>query len=101
MSVITEEDIAASTAVDIPSLLRTLANVQVIDITGNREHYSVDLRGFGETAASNTLVLVDGRRVNLPSVDWIQIPLERVRRIEVTRGGGGGAYSTETTPEPG
>ena len=89
VSVITEEDIAASTAVDIPSLLRTLANVQVIDITGNREHYSVDLRGFGETAASNTLVLVDGRRVNLPSVDWIQIPLERVRRIEVTRGGRG------------
>ena len=89
VSVITEEDIAASTAVDIPSLLRTLANVQVIDITGNREHYSVDLRGFGETAGSNTLVLVDGRRVNLPSVDWIQIPLERVRRIEVTRGGRG------------
>ncbi len=89
VSVITEEDIAASTAIDIPSLLRTLANVQVIDITGNREHYSVDLRGIGETAASNTLVLVDGRRVNLPSVDWIQIPLERVRRIEVTRGGRG------------
>ena len=89
VSVITEEDIAASTAVDIPSLLRTLANVQVIDITGNREHYSVDLRGFGETASSNTLVLVDGRRVNLPSVDWIQIPLERVSRIEVTRGGRG------------
>lgn len=89
VSVITEEDIAASTAVDIPSLLRTLANVQVIDITGNRRHYSVDLRGIGETAASNTLVLVDGRRVNLPSVDWIHIPLERVRRIEITRGGRG------------
>ena len=89
VSVITEEDIAASTAADIPSLLRTLANVQVIDITGNRRHYSVDLRGFGETASSNTLVLVDGRRVNLPSVDWIHIPLERVRRIEITRGGRG------------
>ena len=89
VSVITEEDIAASTAADIPSLLRTLANVQVTDITGNRRHYSVDLRGFGETASSNTLVLVDGRRVNLPSVDWIHIPLERVRRIEITRGGRG------------
>ena len=92
VTVITEEDIAVSTAVDIPSLLRTLVNVQVTNITGNHRHYSVDLRGFGETAGSNTLVLVDGRRVNLPpssAVDWLQIPLDRVRRIEVTRGGRG------------
>ena len=92
VTVISEEDIAASTAVDIPGLLRTLVNVQVTDITGNHRHYSVDLRGFGETAGSNTLVLVDGRRVNLPAstaVDWLQIPLDRVKRIEVTRGGRG------------
>ena len=92
VTVISEEDIAASTAVDIPGLLRTLVNVQVTDITGNHRHYSVDLRGFGETAGSNTLVLVDGRKVNLPAstaVDWLQIPLDRVKRIEVTRGGRG------------
>ena len=92
VSVITEDDIASSTATDIPSLLRTQSNVQVSDIGGNRRRYSVDIRGFGETGPSNTLVLVDGRRVNHPSlsgVDWFQIPIERVKRIEIIRGGRG------------
>jgi len=92
VSVITEKDISNSTAQNIPDLLRTEAGVQVNDITGNRSSYTVDLRGFGETAALNTLVLVDGRRINeadLSGVDWMNIPLERVSRIEIIRGGRG------------
>ena len=52
--------------------------------------YTVDLRGFGETAALNTLVLIDGRKSNqadLSGTDWAQIPLDRVERIEIVRGG--------------
>jgi len=92
VTVISEEDIQASTAQNIPDLLRTETGIHVNDITGNRRTFSVDLRGFGETASSNTLVLIDGRRVNeadLSGVDWTQIPLERVKRIEVIRGGRG------------
>lgn len=92
LTVITEKDITNSTATDIPSLLRSQVNIQVSDIAGNKRFYNVDLRGFGETSPSNTLVLVDGRRVNQPSlngVDWMQIPLESVRRIEIVRGGRG------------
>ncbi len=92
VTVITEEDIANSTASDIPGLLRSQVNIQVTDIAGNQRFYNVDLRGFGETAPANTLVLVDGRRVNQPSlngVDWMQVPLERVKRIEIVRGGRG------------
>jgi outer membrane receptor protein involved in Fe transport len=62
----------------------------VNDITGGRRNYTVDLRGFGETAGLNTLVLVDGRRTNqadLSGTDWAQIPLERIERIEIIRGG--------------
>ena len=90
--VITSSAIEQSTARDIPELLRTHAGVHVADITGNRRSYRVDMRGFGETASSNTLVLVDGRRVTLPDLsgtDWLQIPLNRVDRVEVTRGGRG------------
>ncbi len=93
VSVITEEQIKNSNAQNIPELLRTEPGVQVNDITGNRRSYTVDLRGFGETAALNTLVLVDGRRINqadLSGVDWMDIPLERVSRIEIIRGGRGG-----------
>jgi iron complex outermembrane receptor protein len=90
ITVITEKDINNSSAQNIPELLRTEIGIQVNDIAGNRRNYTVDLRGFGETASSNTLVLVDGRRVNqadLSGVDWTEIPLERVKRIEIIRGG--------------
>jgi iron complex outermembrane receptor protein len=92
ITVITGEDIDKSTAQNIPELLRTETGIQVNDIAGNRRNYTVDLRGFGETASSNTLVLVDGRRINqadLSGVDWTEIPLERVERIEIVRGGRG------------
>lgn len=90
VTVVTADDIADSTAKDVADLLRTEAGVYVKDITGGRRSYTVDLRGFGETAALNTLVLVDGRRTNqadLSGTDWTQIPLEQVERIEIIRGG--------------
>ncbi|MBI5640207.1 MAG: TonB-dependent receptor [Nitrospirae bacterium] len=92
VSLISEEDIQNSTARNIPDLLKTEAGIHINDITGNQRSFTVDLRGFGETSSSNTLVLVDGRRVNqadLSGVDWTEIPLERVSRIEIIRGGRG------------
>ncbi|MEE8540929.1 MAG: TonB-dependent receptor plug domain-containing protein, partial [Desulfobacterales bacterium] len=92
VSVITDTDIANSTARDIPDILRTQAGIHVSDIAGNRRTYRVDLRGFGETAHLNTLVLVDGRRINqadLSGTDWALIPLDRVKRIEILWGGRG------------
>jgi iron complex outermembrane receptor protein len=92
VTVISEEDIQQSTAQTIPDILRMEVGIHVNDITGNRRTFTVDLRGFGETASFNTLVLVDGRKVNEPDlsgVDWTVIPLERVKRIEIIRGGSG------------
>lgn len=92
VTIITAENIAASPVADIPGVLRAHAGINVIDITGNRRSYRIDLRGFGETASLNTLVLVDGRRANQPDfsgIDWSQIPLDRVERIEITRGARG------------
>jgi len=92
ITVITGDSIRNSSAHNIPELLRTEAGVHVSDINGARRTYTVDLRGFGETSALNTLVLVDGRRVNQPDLsgaDWANIPLERVKKIEVIRGGRG------------
>ncbi|MFQ5483711.1 MAG: TonB-dependent receptor [Desulfobacterales bacterium] len=93
VSVITDTDISNSTARDIPDLLRTQAGIHVSDIGGNRRTYRVDLRGFGETGHLNTLVLVDGRRINqadLAGTDWALIPLDRVKKIEILWGGRGG-----------
>ena len=53
---------------------------------------SVDLRGFGAFATANTLVLVNGRRLNdidMAQVDLSTIPLNSIERIEITRGNSG------------
>jgi iron complex outermembrane receptor protein len=89
ISVITADDIAKSVARNIPELLRAEVGLHVNDITGNGQSYTVDIRGFGETAGLNTLVLVDGRRItsaDLSGTDWSLIPLDRVDRIEIVRG---------------
>ncbi len=92
VTVITREEIERSSARSIPEVLRLESSVHVNDIGGNQRHFTVDLRGFGESAALNTLVLVDGRKVNqadLSGTDWMLIPLERVERIEILHGGSG------------
>lgn len=94
VTVIDAAEIDSSAAQDIPDLLRQ-AGLHVTDLTGARRSFRVDLRGFGATAGLNTLVLVDGRRVNQPDLsgsDWALIPLHRVARIEVIRGSGAVAF---------
>lgn len=92
VTLITEQDIANSTARDVPTILQKEVGLHIYDITGNGRSYRVDRSGFGETAALNTLVLVDGRRVNSPNLsgsDWKLIPLDRIERIEIVRGSRG------------
>ena len=92
VTVITEEDIANSTARDVPGILRKEVGLHVYDITANGRSYRLDRSGFGATAGLNTLVLVDGRRINNPDLsgaDWTLIPLDRVARIETVRGSRG------------
>jgi len=94
VTVITEEDIKNSNAKTVLDLLRTEEGIVVRDLLGIGKA-QVDLRGFGETGPFNTLVLVDGRRVNeidLSGVDWTQIPLDRVERVEIVRGTGSVLY---------
>ena len=95
ITVITAEEIAASTAQTLPDLLKGIAGIEVADFTGTGRTSTVDIRGFGETAGANTLVLVDGRRINAPDqggIDWTAIPLHRIERVEIVRGGGSVLY---------
>ena len=95
-SVITADDIANSTARTLPDLLGTRAGVIMRDLFGNdAAAAAIDMRGFGATAAQNTLVLVDGRRLNdidQSGVQWSSIPLESIERIEILRGSGAVQY---------
>ncbi|MGA2774802.1 MAG: TonB-dependent receptor [Candidatus Omnitrophota bacterium] len=90
VSVITPADIRNSNAEETVDMFRSIPGLTVRDLYGNGTKVAVDIHGFGEQAALNVLVLVDGRRVNdvdLSGVDWKQIPLDQVERIEIIRGG--------------
>ena len=92
VTVITVGDIKRANADKVIDMLRPVPGLTVRDVYGNGTKAAVDINGFGEQAALNVLVLVDGRRANnvdLSGVDWSQIPLDEVERIEIVRGGSG------------
>ena len=92
VSVIDSNQIASSGASTTVGLLSDLSGVVVKDFTGNGSKATVDIRGFGEQAGLNVLVLVNGRRVNeidLSGVSWTQIPIDQIEKIEVLKGGFG------------
>ena len=92
ISVITREDLRNSPVKDLPELLKSRAGIDVRSLYGQTGiDATVDLRGFGEAAGSNTLILVDGLRMNpvdSSSISWTSIPLASVQRVEIVRGSG-------------
>lgn len=96
VTVVSSSDIAASAARTLPELLDEQVGLHMTDLYGNNAATtSIDLRGYGVTGPQNTLVLLDGRRLNdfdLSGVQWSAIPLASIERIEVLRGSGAVLY---------
>jgi iron complex outermembrane receptor protein len=93
-TVITAEDIARAPDATVQDLLGRVPGIQTWSTGGgiNGAGTVVDMRGFGATAASNTLVLINGRRltdIDLAGVDFSSIPRQSIERIEITRGNSG------------
>ncbi|MBW2559982.1 MAG: TonB-dependent receptor [Deltaproteobacteria bacterium] len=96
VTLITAEDIQQAGATSIVEILENLGSVNFRTYSGNPSQAAIDLRGFGgDNPYGKTLVMLDGRRLNRPdmaSVNWLQIPVGTVERIEVVRGGGSVLY---------
>lgn len=95
VTVISENDIEKTNARSVYELLRRETGIYVSDYTHAGKTVTVDMRGFGEIASRNLLVMVDGRRINeidISGPDWAQIPIENVERIEILRGTGSVLY---------
>lgn len=92
VTVITQNQIKSSKAQNLPGLLRSHTGMAVRDLYGNGAKSQIDMRGFGSLSSMNTLVLVDGRRLNetdTSGIDWTQIPLEQIESVEILHGGSG------------
>jgi iron complex outermembrane receptor protein len=96
VTVISASDIENSTARTIPELLAREAGILTRSLYGNNgTRATVDIRGFGATSTQNTLILLDGRRLNdvdLSAVDYGAIPIRSIERIEIMRNGGSVLY---------
>jgi outer membrane cobalamin receptor len=98
-TVLTRRDIERSPARTLDDLLRQVPGFNLLFQTGSVAAHpttqTVSLRGLGGSAASRTLVLLDGIPLNDPFVGWVpwsMVPLESVERIEIVRGGGAGIW---------
>ncbi len=102
VSTISRQQIKDSPAQNLPEILASHGGINVRQTNAGilGKDASIDLRGFGETATSNTLILLDGLRLNpsdLGSVLWSSIPLESILRIEIIKGSGTVLYGDNAT----
>lgn len=97
VQVITREEIADSTSSNIPDILSQIGGLNVRNTNGGQLNLgaSIDMGGYGVTANSTTLVLIDGQRLNpidSGPVSWESIPLDSINRIEILHGGASVQY---------
>ena len=87
--VITDEEIRHSGATDLPTVLRRIPGLEVMQVTG--ADFNVSVRGDNQLNANKLLVMVDGRSIYVDvqgSVFWKAIPitLPEIKRIEIQKG---------------
>ncbi len=89
ISVISQEEMEEKGATTVTDVLQSEPGIFPSNLLNNPKSSTVDIRGFGETAAQNSLFLIDGRRINdvsMSGADLMQIPIEMIERIEIYRG---------------
>ena len=96
ISVITTEDIKLSPAKTLPELLSLQPGIQKRSEFGNHAvRVDIDIRGFGARATQNTLILLDGKRINdndQSTINFSSIPIKNIERIEIIKSAGGVLY---------
>jgi iron complex outermembrane receptor protein len=100
VSVITAEQIRVSGVTTVnEAIMRLLGVPGRQDFLGGG-NFDLDLRGFGETAGSNQVIVLDGVRLNEADMSQARlagINIDTVERIEVLRGSGAVLYGEGAT----
>jgi len=93
--VITDEDIKYSGATDVPTLLRQVPGLEVMQT--NAVDFNVSVRGDNQLLANKLLILVDGKSIYIDQsgqVLWKFLPVAftEIKRIEVLKGPASAVY---------
>ena len=94
-TVLTREDIRDTQAIDLPTLLRSAAGIEVTQSGGPGTVSSVFMRGSN---SNHTLILLDGMRINSATVGTTaleSLTLEQIERVEIVRGNVSALYGSE------
>ena len=91
--IITKNQIAQSTAKNLPELLSQQTGIQNISLYGGIDNTkaSIGIGGFGEQASMNTAIFLNGVRINnisMASVNFGNIVLDNIEKIEIIKGSG-------------
>jgi iron complex outermembrane recepter protein len=97
VKVITRDQIESSSSNNIPEVLSQIGGLDVRSSSGSPLNLdaTVDMGGYGATANSTTLILVDGQRLNpidSGAINWEAIPINSIERIEILQGGASVQY---------
>lgn len=99
ITVVDSEQIRVSGATTIAEVLRTQVGIQIQDADGSGgRNVSVSMRGFSATAINNILILVDGRKLNNPTLAGPAlntVALKDIERIEIIQGSAGVLYGDQ------
>jgi len=90
--IITQEYLKNSPSMTLADFLGGQAGINIKTTNGNSGIDAVvDMRGFGDAAIGNTLILINGQRLNSPdssNIQWANIPLSSIERVEIMPGDG-------------
>lgn len=95
--IIDRAQIERMSASNLAEVLRGVGGVTLSSLYGSGSYTKADMLGFGATAGQNTLLLLNGRRLNttdLSSVNLDSIPVTAIERIEILPGSGSVLYGS-------
>lgn len=98
IKVISRQQIEDSGATSVAEVLNGVGGVHVTDLFGDGSSATISMRGFGETAGSNVLVIVDGRRLNnidLTRPDLNAVSVKDIEQVEIVQGSAGVLYGDQ------
>ena len=89
-----QDYILNSTATNLAELMGNIAGIQYRDLFGGagQINATIDMRGFGAAGKANTLIMINGRKLNdldMGGLSWDLIPAETIEKIEVIPGNAG------------